>query len=76
VQSDPEGTLWRDPPQYWEQVVYPAFVNAHREAFVGGDVEHGVPSSKVAGLVLLESLEIEMGEAVDRCCEVISARIK
>ncbi|KAJ7287751.1 P-loop containing nucleoside triphosphate hydrolase protein [Mycena rebaudengoi] len=71
-----EGTLWRDPPQYWEQVVYPAFVNAHREAFVGGDVEHGGPSSKVAGLVLLESLEIEMGEAVDRCCEVISTRIK
>ncbi|KAJ6602205.1 P-loop containing nucleoside triphosphate hydrolase protein [Mycena sp. CBHHK59/15] len=68
-----EGTLWRDPPLYWEQIVYPAYVDANREVFAGGDVEHGAAGSKVAGLVLLESLEMDMGEAVERCCEMISA---
>ncbi|KAJ7647557.1 P-loop containing nucleoside triphosphate hydrolase protein [Roridomyces roridus] len=73
VQSDPEGTLWRDPPHYWEQIVYPAYVDAHAAVFENGDVEKGGPSGKVEGLVLLESLSMTMGEAVDRSCEVISA---
>jgi len=70
-----EGTLWRDPPQYWEQIVYPAYVDANREVFENGDVETGAASGKVGGLVLLESLEMAMWEAVSRSCEVISAFI-
>ncbi|KAJ7078836.1 P-loop containing nucleoside triphosphate hydrolase protein [Mycena belliarum] len=73
VQSDPEGTLWRDPPHYWEQIVYPAFVDAHAAVFEGGDVEAGAPSGKVAGLVLLESLSMSMEDAVSRSCEAICA---
>ncbi|KAJ7039171.1 P-loop containing nucleoside triphosphate hydrolase protein [Mycena alexandri] len=72
VQSDPEGTLWRDPPNYWEQIVYPAYVDANRDVFEDGDVEKGAPTGKVAGLVLLESLEMSMGDAVDRSCEVVA----
>ncbi|KAJ7690668.1 P-loop containing nucleoside triphosphate hydrolase protein [Mycena rosella] len=72
VQSDPEGTLWRDPPLYWEQIVYPAYVDASRDVFEAGDVERGAPSGKVAGLVLLESLEMSMGDAVSQSCKVIS----
>ncbi|KAJ7668469.1 hypothetical protein DFH06DRAFT_1181813 [Mycena polygramma] len=68
-----EGTLWRDPPHYWENIVYPAYVDANRDVFEGGDVEKGAPTSKVEGLVLLESLEMSMGDAVSRSCEVISA---
>ncbi|EKM80775.1 hypothetical protein AGABI1DRAFT_105715 [Agaricus bisporus var. burnettii JB137-S8] len=72
VQSDPvEGSLWRDPPHYWEQIVYPAYLEAHREAFVDGDVEHGRPNDKVKDLILLETLEMGMGEAVERCCRVL-----
>jgi nicotinamide/nicotinate riboside kinase len=71
VQSDPEGTFWRDPPGYWEDIVYPAYVEAHKDVFENGDVEHGKPTNKVEGLVLLESLNISMNEAVERCCEVI-----
>lgn len=72
VQSDlAEGSLWRDPPNYWEQIVYPAYLEAHKEVFVDGDVEHGAPTDKVKGLVLLETLEMTMGEAVDRCCRVL-----
>ncbi|KAF8170292.1 P-loop containing nucleoside triphosphate hydrolase protein [Mycena galopus ATCC 62051] len=73
VQSDPEGTLWRDPPQYWENIVYPAYVDANREVFEEGDVEKGKPTAKVEKLVLLESLEMSMGDAVSRSCEVIAA---
>jgi nicotinamide/nicotinate riboside kinase len=71
VQSDPEGNLWRDPPEYWGQIVYPAYVGANREVFEDGDVENGPPSSKVRGMILLESLKMDMNEAVDRCCTVL-----
>ncbi|RDB24774.1 Nicotinamide riboside kinase [Hypsizygus marmoreus] len=71
VQSDPEGTLWRDPPGYWEQIVYPAYVDAHRDVFVDGDVEEGKPGSKVSGLIVLESLKTGMSEEVERCCTVL-----
>ncbi|KAF8973193.1 P-loop containing nucleoside triphosphate hydrolase protein [Flammula alnicola] len=71
VQSDPEGSLWRDPPGYWEDIVYPAYVEANKDIFENGDVEHGKPTNKVGGLILIESLDISMSDAVERCCEVI-----
>ncbi|KAF8479469.1 P-loop containing nucleoside triphosphate hydrolase protein, partial [Gautieria morchelliformis] len=60
VQSDPEGTLWRDPPEYWEQIVYPAYFRAHTDLFEGGDVEHGKPTDKVPELLLFEGLQTNM----------------
>lgn len=71
VQTDPEGALWRDPPNYWEQIVYPAYVDAHREVFKDGDVEEGEPDSKVEGLIVLESLKMEMNEVVIKCSQVL-----
>jgi len=71
VQSDPEGALWRDPPRYWEDIVYPAYLDAHKDVFVDGDVEHGQPTNSIEGLILLESLDISMSEAVERCCRVL-----
>lgn len=72
VQSDPEGSLWRDPPHYWEQIVYPAYVDAHKDLFVDGDVENGaLTGAKAPGLVLLETLSMTMTEAVERACEVV-----
>jgi len=71
VQSDPEGTLWRDPPGYWERIVYPAYVDAHRDVFIDGDVEAGAPADKVGGLILLLSLQVDMGEAISRVCRVL-----
>jgi nicotinamide/nicotinate riboside kinase len=44
VQSDPEGSLWRDPPHYWEQIVWPAYVEAHSGLFVDGDLARGAPA--------------------------------
>ena len=65
VQSDPEGALWRDPPHYWEQIVYPAYVEAHRHIFEGGDVEHGRVSRDDIGII--NALEQSMGGIVERC---------
>lgn len=63
--------MWRDPPGYWEDIVYPAYIEANKDVFENGDVEKGKPTGKVEGLILLESLDISMSEAVDRCCQVI-----
>lgn len=71
VQSDPEGSLWRDPPNYWEQIVWPAYVEAHQGIVENGDVEHGKPNGKVAGLILLDGLELSMSDMVDRVCGVL-----
>jgi nicotinamide/nicotinate riboside kinase len=58
-----EGTLWQDPPGYFDKVVWPAYVLAHRGLFEGGDVERGEPvrvkqddgaeGGKFPGLVVL-----------------------
>ncbi|KAI8992868.1 P-loop containing nucleoside triphosphate hydrolase protein [Trametes punicea] len=66
-----EGSLWRDPPNYWEQIVWPAYVEAHQGILENGDVEHGKPNGKVPGLVLLEGLELSMTDMVDRVCGVL-----
>ncbi|KAI0695952.1 P-loop containing nucleoside triphosphate hydrolase protein [Cerioporus squamosus] len=71
VQSDPEGSLWRDPPNYWEQIVWPAYVEAHEGILENGDVEHGQSNGKVAGLLVFDGLELSMSEMVERVCSVL-----
>ncbi|KAG5734515.1 Nicotinamide riboside kinase [Termitomyces sp. T112] len=66
-----EGSLWRDPPGYWEQIVYPAYVDAHRDVFIGGDVEKGLPGEKVKGMMVINSMELSMSEAVSQVCGVL-----
>ena len=75
MQSDPEGSLWRDPPNYWEDIVYPAYHDAHKDVFVDGDVEHGHLTSTVSGLILIEGLEISMSDAVEQCCSLLKKMI-
>lgn len=72
VQSDPEGSLWRDPPHYWEQIVFPAYVEANSELFENGDLEHGKPTQKkVENLILVEGLQVEISDVVERCCNIL-----
>jgi nicotinamide/nicotinate riboside kinase len=75
VQSDPEGALWRDPPHYWEQIVWPAYLRAHRDVFVNGDVETGRSSGKIGGLVVVEGMNTTMGEMVDVVCEKLKREL-
>ncbi|PWN50598.1 P-loop containing nucleoside triphosphate hydrolase protein [Violaceomyces palustris] len=36
-----EGTVWKDPPNYFPNIVWPAYVEAHKKVFEAGDVEKG-----------------------------------
>lgn len=74
MQSDPEGTLWRDPPHYWEQIVYPAYVKAHSHLFIAGDLENGDldPSAQEKRRIeLLEADKMSMAELLDATCNAI-----
>jgi len=72
VQSDPEGSIWRDPPRYWEQIIYPAYVEAHSDLFEGGDIENGQPTGeKVKNLLLVQALEMEINDMVEQCCKIL-----
>ena len=70
--------MWRDPPEYWEQIVHPAYVRAHGDIFEGGDVEHGKPTGKVADLLLFEGAQINMDTMIttimEKVMEVTKAR--
>ncbi|KAJ3490933.1 hypothetical protein NLI96_g1063 [Meripilus lineatus] len=64
-----EGALWRDPPEYWEQIVWPAYRSAHVDMLENSDIERGKSNGKVAGLIVIEGLELSMGEMVNLVCE-------
>ncbi|KAG9080595.1 ribosylnicotinamide kinase, partial [Ceratobasidium sp. 370] len=38
-----DGTVWVAPPEYWDQLTYPAYIRAHSHLFRDGDVEQGNP---------------------------------
>ncbi|KAH8827963.1 hypothetical protein DL96DRAFT_1601043 [Flagelloscypha sp. PMI_526] len=65
-----EGSLWRDPPHYWEQIVYPAYVDAHKGIFSDGDVEEGELLDPKRFYVV-RPLEKTMGEIVDESCRLL-----
>lgn len=35
------GDVWQDPPHYFDNIVYPAYVDAHKHLFENQDVEKG-----------------------------------
>ena len=43
VLFQPEGSFWEDPPGYWDDIVWPAYLKAHRKMFQNNDVENGQP---------------------------------
>jgi len=66
-QMNSEGSFWKDPPGYFDQLVYPAYVDAHRHMFTNGDIDRGSPL--LPGLLLIEPLQMSMDDLVARCCE-------
>jgi len=57
--------------------VYPAYVEAHSQLFEGGDVEHGKPTGhKVENLVLIEGMEVEISNVVEKCCKILVEEVK
>jgi len=69
-----ENTLWRDPPFYFEQIVWPAYVEAHKALFEGGDVEGKLVADgegvKVRGLVELDGRS-NPGVMLDKACPTV-----
>jgi hypothetical protein len=45
VLSAPEGSFWEDPPGYWDDIVWPAYVKAHQDMFENRDYAKGKPIS-------------------------------
>lgn len=43
VQFSSEGSLWQDPPGYWDDIVWPAYLKAHKHIFIAGNVSDGDP---------------------------------
>jgi len=76
ILADPDdaaaGGVWVDPPHYFDQIVYPAYVKAHEDIFEGGDVEKG-ELRKGWDLKVMAPLEgkEEMTRAFEQSCENI-----
>ncbi|KZV71110.1 P-loop containing nucleoside triphosphate hydrolase protein [Peniophora sp. CONT] len=64
-----EGTFWKDPPGYWDRLVYPAYVDAHKHIFENGDLDNGAPV--LPGITVLEPLQLSMDAVVEHTCAVI-----
>lgn len=65
-----EAETWTDPPNYWENIVWPAYVDGHKGIFTNGDVEHGkLKEDAVPGLLLIEGQEHTIDDIVSRCCK-------
>ncbi|KAH8926772.1 P-loop containing nucleoside triphosphate hydrolase protein [Atractiella rhizophila] len=72
-----EGEYWKDPPEYWSEIVWPAYLLAHQHMFVGGDVENGQLKEDQEVLLLKgEFGGIGMAKMVERSCEEILRLIK
>ncbi|BEJ15182.1 hypothetical protein CspHIS471_0409490 [Cutaneotrichosporon sp. HIS471] len=68
------GTVWEDPPGYFDNIVYPAYVKAHVGVFKGGDVEDG-DAHPDSGVVLIHPPHGEEGmtAALGEACEALLA---
>ncbi|KDQ15268.1 hypothetical protein BOTBODRAFT_31926 [Botryobasidium botryosum FD-172 SS1] len=67
----PDGTIWEDPPHYWEQIQYPAYKRAHQHLYVDGDVENGRLSGEIDGLLLLDVKGMSMDYMLDASCQSV-----
>jgi hypothetical protein len=60
-----------------DNIVWPAYLSAHRPLFVKGDVENGkIDSSVIDGVELLEASELGMEDMVRRSCETVYELVK
>ncbi|KAH9044212.1 P-loop containing nucleoside triphosphate hydrolase protein [Lactarius hengduanensis] len=69
-----EGSFWKDPPGYFDNLVYPAYTDAHRSMFADDDVEQG--SAVLPGLVIIEASQLSMDDVVSRCCEELVTALR
>ncbi len=64
--------MWQDPPGYWDQIVYPAYIRSHKDMFEGEDVEKGEMKEEVKKkIVLLDGMSSDLQELLDRSCQAV-----
>lgn len=73
--ADPEGSLWQDPPNYWENIVWPAYLRAHAPIFDNGDAEDGQSNGTVPELFVLEGENTGMTVLFERACQEIVSKL-
>jgi hypothetical protein len=60
--------------------VYPAYVDAHRRLFEGGDVENGLPVSSITSvgsqrLKVLDGMKTDMDGLLEESCLALEASV-
>lgn len=65
-----DASFWKDPPGCFENIVWPAYEDAHRRLFEGGDVDKGSPKPDAA-VTLLETDKTDMAGMVETACRSI-----
>jgi nicotinamide/nicotinate riboside kinase len=65
-----EDSFWKDPPNTFENIVWPAYEDAHRSLFENEDVQNGELKPDM-DITLLEAREVDMSAMVDETCEKI-----
>lgn len=81
-----EGTVWQDPPGYFEHVIWTGYVQAHKALFEDDDVEHGAPrkveqdlpddGAPVKDLILIEAEQNDVNETVKIAVEELAGKIE
>lgn len=76
-----DGEVWEDPPFYFDEIVWPAYLEAHAKMFENSDVEHGalLPTSDenntdggpVKDLVLIEAEALQKEGVTDQACQAV-----
>ncbi|TIC38122.1 P-loop containing nucleoside triphosphate hydrolase protein [Wallemia mellicola] len=57
-----EGDVWIDPPFYFDDIVWPAYIKAHKDVFVNGDPEAGIPTPHIRDLHVYDSTKLDVDE--------------
>ena len=80
-----DGSVWTDPPDYFEQVVWPSYVEGNSGLFKNADVIHGalqwplseqsVDGSPIRNLHLIDTEHLSVSEVCDIACDLLYKQI-
>ncbi|PWN25078.1 P-loop containing nucleoside triphosphate hydrolase protein [Jaminaea rosea] len=78
-----EGETWKDPPLYFDEILWPSHLKAHARLFQGGDVESGQTTEEARDIHIVEAQEppgkgepTSMDDVVAEGCEVLLAALE
>lgn len=69
-----QGTVWTDPPGYFDDIVYPAYVKAHSGVFKDG-VDSAIADESIT-LIEPEEGEAGVAKALEEACRAILERTR